>query len=556
MRADAVHSTSVALEFAVHAEANEVPKVVAFEPRWVHVAYEGKWRGYRTGEFTFTPSDLRQMVANLRTSPQYRPNSLGVTKEQILGGQYGVIRFDFRHLSEMPPAEVPIGHQVAFGWVLEAEVRTANEPGDASGVRAKSEKAEFWVFGYFGNKAADMINNHEIKWLSITAYPNSTDKVTAANVGWWVSSIALTPAPFLEGLTALPFQAEHDVRMEQQAVEAEREAHKSKITDRPNTESVGTKNNERPSADDNGSKNVDRKNEGKMFKFAKKTMEMLGMKPDNEDMAEMSVAVDKMCMEHDGMAKKLADMTAKCAEYEKQFGALKKTCGDANMADGQIVVMLAEAMSAKARFEAEAPRFKIVLDASIESEKLNAKADIDRVMAEKQIAPEMRDAVESFRVGGISDDKLATPEALAVRLEARKVYLSKYPNTGEAAILGDILGGKGNTHIDTGVQASAQNNTQTQAGVGFGTPSRPGTQGSKQPKTIMLSDENRVNRPINLHDFKEPGAEFNAIMCAVTVLKALHPTKYSKAQFGSVAWDELNQEAYQVVLAAEKVGAV
>lgn len=283
------------------------------------------------------------------------------------------------------------------------------------------------------------------------------------------------------------------------------------------------------------------------MKFAKKTMEMLGLSPDNEDMAELSSAVDRMCMEHGSMAKQLADMTAKCAEYEKQYGALKKACGDESMAFGQIGVVIAEAMSAKARYEAEAPKFKLVLETSIASEKLDAKADIERVMAEGQIDAKYRDMVESFRLGNVPDEKLTTHEALAVRLEARKTFLAKYPRTGDAHILLDHLGnGKGGTHIDAG----------NQGGVGFGAPSRQGSQGKTQKKTIMLSDENRVERPINLHDYNAPGAEFNPITCAVTMLKSLYPTKYGKATGGTVAWDELNMEAYQVVCRFDQAGAL
>jgi hypothetical protein len=210
---DSAACFNVAFDVAfVHADAateQKPSKVVAFEPRWMHVAYEGTWRGYRTGEFTFTPDDLRQMVGNHRANPQYRPNTLSVTKEDIQRGQYGVFRIDWRHLSEAPPAEVPIELQKARGWVLELEVRAPAAPGDVSGVRAQGNKAELWAYGYFTEEAASMINNHEVKWLSITAYPNALDKVTGGNIGWWVSSIALTPSPFLQGLTALPFQAEH-----------------------------------------------------------------------------------------------------------------------------------------------------------------------------------------------------------------------------------------------------------------------------------------------------------------------------------------------------------
>lgn len=521
----------------VHAEAaGAASKVVAFEPRWMHVAYEGVWRGYRTGEFTFTPSDLRQMVSNHRANPQYRPNALAVTKDDVQKGQYGVFRIDWRHLSEMPPAEVPIEHQKARGWVLELEVRTPTEPGDASKLTARSDKAELWAYGYFTAEAADMINNHEVKWLSITAYPNAVDKVTAQNMGWWVSSIALTPAPFLEGLTALPFQAEHDVQAELSA--------KTNKNERLNN------NNERPTVDNNNSKNADRKPEAKkrMLKLTKKTMEMLGLKPDNEDAAEMSSAVERLGMEHDAMKKDLAAMTAKCAEYEQQFGKLKKACGDESMAFGQIGVVIAEAMSAKARYENEAPKYKVVFDASIEAEKLNAKADIDRVMAEKQIDSSMRDMVEAFRLGGVPDSKLTTPEALAIRLEARKTYLAKYPHTGDAPVLLDILGGKGNTHIDA---------AGTQGGVGFGAPSRQG-QGGQAKKKILLTDESRRQVEIDLRSFAAPNAEFDPIQCAVTALQSLFPTKYGKVtpNTSAVAWSELNQHAYAIVMDAHNAGAI
>lgn len=543
---DSAACFNVAFDVAfVHADAateQKPSKVVAFEPRWMHVAYEGTWRGYRTGEFTFTPDDLRQMVGNHRANPQYRPNTLSVTKEDIQRGQYGVFRIDWRHLSEAPPAEVPIELQKARGWVLELEVRAPAAPGDVSGVRAQGNKAELWAYGYFTEEAASMINNHEVKWLSITAYPNALDKVTGGNIGWWVSSIALTPSPFLQGLTALPFQAEHPAPTATTGKTNTTEPPKPEPTAPADAKPVETK------ISDNGSNNAAARKEDKMFKLAKKTMEMLGLKPDNEDPAELSSAIDRMCMEHGAMSKQLADMTAEVGEYKKQFGALKKACGDENMAFGQIGVVIAEAMSAKARYEQEAPKIKILLETSIASEKLDAKADIERVMAEGQIDAKYRDMVESFRLGNVPDDKLTTPEALAVRLEARKTFLAKYPQTGDAHVLLDHFGGKAGSHIDAG----------TQGGVGFGAASRHGGNQGGQRKKIMLTDENRQQREIDLRSFAPPNAEFDPIQCAVTALQVLFPTKYGKAtpNTSSTVWAELNQQAYAIVMDAHNAGAI
>lgn len=521
----------VGLQLAVAPSDVAEPKVEPFKPRWVHVAYEGNWKGYRTGEFTFTPDTLREMVGNLRKSPQYKPNSATVTAEEIRSGEYGVVRFDWRHLSEMNPAEVLMDNQIAMGWVLEAEVRMPNQAGDASGLKASSDKAELWAFGYFTPKAAEMINNHEVKWLSITAYPNSKDKVSAQNIGWYMSSIALTPQPFLDDLTALPFQAEN----QSGATEATQE---------------GTK---------------------QMFakKVTKACLEFLGISEDADD-GMMQHALETMMANHKAMK-------AKCDAYEGQFGALKKTCGiDASndqvgavLADQfsavkkvvggenlqlvQLGVAIAEWKTKAADYDREKPQYKIMLETGVADEKQSAEADIDRVLAEKNWGAEMRDVVACYRKGTVTDEQLTSPEALQKRQQHRKAFLEKWPPTGAASVLLDYgLNGRNGTHVEVGTGAGASGTT-TANGVGIQN-GRHSTQTTK--RTIMLTDENRQQKEVDLRSFAEPGKDFDPIQCAVTALRVNHPTKYGKVTFGSEAYNALFMEANDLVRAAHTAGAI
>jgi hypothetical protein len=543
-------------DFAATLEAT-TKEVVAFEPRWVHVAYEGAWQGYKTGAFTFTPADLGQMVGNLRAMERFKPNCLTATKDECERHRWGVVLFDWRHLSEMDPRTVEIDNQRSFGWVLDAEVRTPFAAGDISGLKSNSDKAELWAYAYFTVEAADRINKHEVKWLSITANPNGRDKRTGQTIGWVMSSIALTNQPFLEGLTALPFQMEDDGARDGAA--------KGKVS----------------------------------MKLSKACMEWLELK-NTDDAVEMSTAVERAYMSSEGMKTKHSDlqskldklakkceeqetlcktMEAKCAEYEKQFGALKKVASDLPAEGFGIVLaeqlvglkkvvgaesdslakvglVMADYRTAADRFQQERPKYDALLKTSAETEITAAKTDVDRVMAEKNWGEDMRPMVENYRKGAFSDTVLMSTdngvtkvslEALEGRKVTREAFIKQFPPTGTANVTHNFVGMHAHTPFGT-IAASGAGGLNGGDGVGFGARSGFGTQAQGGP--IKLEAESGGTMEVNLSHY--PGFPLQQ---AQTALRAAQPTRWKDCYDASHGnWIAFNREATRLLEACVAAG--
>src|SRR5688500_16803257 len=78
-------------------------------PRWIQIAYEGRFEGHRAGAFEFDRQAFEDIVRNFRAHPAYKkgPDGKGCAR---------VIAYDFHHASESDPAAVAVHGAPAQAW--------------------------------------------------------------------------------------------------------------------------------------------------------------------------------------------------------------------------------------------------------------------------------------------------------------------------------------------------------------------------------------------------------------------------------------------------------
>lgn len=130
---------------------------------WVHVAFEGEWKGHRSGAFEFTEDTFRQIVANFERSPNPVP-------------------MDYEHSIEYAT------HAPASGWVQKLEVRKDDDG-----------RAHLWAFCELTDKAADHVRAGEYRFCSGVFDFGATDLVTGEEIGCAMDSLALVNSPFIRG---------------------------------------------------------------------------------------------------------------------------------------------------------------------------------------------------------------------------------------------------------------------------------------------------------------------------------------------------------------------
>lgn len=180
----AMQVPSLALDAATAAPATTEADTAV----WVQVATEGTYKGHSRGEFTLDAKVFGQLCQNLRNHPSYKrgPDGFGCSD---------VIPYDWRHASEQPVAAGgadPLATQAAYGWVRDLEMR-----------RGADGKLQLWALSRFLPDAKEAIRAGRVKWTSIAIWPNATDPVKGSDIGWYMSSVALTNDPFVQGMAAI-----------------------------------------------------------------------------------------------------------------------------------------------------------------------------------------------------------------------------------------------------------------------------------------------------------------------------------------------------------------
>lgn len=172
--------------------ASDGIQTAAGEAHWIQVAREGNYKGHASGEFTLDAGVFAQIVNNFRRHPSYHLGPNGY-------GDAFVIPFDWRHISEKAPetgGAAAIVTQAAQGWSLDLESRLGSDG-----------KLGLWALAVMLDPAKTLIRDKKILWTSVAIWPNSPDPVTGANVGWYLSSIALTNDPFIQGMVPIAADA-------------------------------------------------------------------------------------------------------------------------------------------------------------------------------------------------------------------------------------------------------------------------------------------------------------------------------------------------------------
>lgn len=160
------------------------------EAVWIQVAREGTYKGHASGaEFTLDAAVFAQVIANFRNHPSYAANDGGIGTEDV-------IAFDFHHESEMKGtnASATVGAP-AQAWALDLEVRQG------------PEGLELWALTRYLEPARTYVREGRYKWTSVALWPHAKDPVTAANIGWYLSSIAFTNDPFIQGMQPIAASA-------------------------------------------------------------------------------------------------------------------------------------------------------------------------------------------------------------------------------------------------------------------------------------------------------------------------------------------------------------
>lgn len=127
----------------------------------VRIAVIGKWEGHINGIFEMDNKTLENIVS-------------------CFNNQNIDIVCDYEHQT----ITTTEGSAPASGWVKSLLI----------------ENDSLYAFVEWTEKAKELINNKEYKYVSPVFQPNTIDRITGNNIGWTLHSLALTNRPFLEEL--------------------------------------------------------------------------------------------------------------------------------------------------------------------------------------------------------------------------------------------------------------------------------------------------------------------------------------------------------------------
>jgi hypothetical protein len=342
---------------------------------WVNTGYEGNWRGHSEGPFSWTKADLEAMVESFRASPKYRPGAPRASADDIKAGKFDHLMYDWRHAYEMrAPGDVPMAEQVARGYALEMEVRPGKDP------KTGAPRWELWAFSRFLGEAAQFIRQKAVKWVSMVAHKNAPEQVSGERRRWWISTIALTPTPFMEGLHPILLEYHPEEQQTQPAPDAGNQPRPPAATTKGPIIMKGIR------------------------KFLLERQIIAATTPEDAE-ADMVIALEQRLREGDAARRDLPLV----------LGALGAP--DATAAGRRI----ADLLKAEADHKADGPKLEEYRKGQIAYEQELAAYDVQRVALEYGIAEQGLGALKLARGCHLP------PEKLEERAAARKVFLENYP---------------------------------------------------------------------------------------------------------------------------------
>ncbi len=164
------------------------------KPVWIQVARAGEFRGHAT-PFRFTQAVFDELIRNFRRHPSFRAGPDGV-------GCADVIAFDFHHASEKPAAELARFGAPAQAWAQDLAARVA-----ATDLVKNEPELQLMALTRYLPLARQYVRDGSYKWTSVAVWPDTSDPVTNERLGWYLSSIAFTNDPFIQGMVPIAASA-------------------------------------------------------------------------------------------------------------------------------------------------------------------------------------------------------------------------------------------------------------------------------------------------------------------------------------------------------------
>lgn len=163
------------------------------QPIWIQIAKPGKFRGHSAGHFEMNAAVFAQIIANFNA----RANKL--------------IPVDFEHASEQHAAEGTIPHSgaPAQGWITQLEQRA---------------DGNLWGLVEWLPLAKKYIKSKQYRYLSPAIVFGAKDRVSGKPIGAYLSSVALTNNPFLDGMQPVAAKNKPSVSVDTQVFTAMRDA--------------------------------------------------------------------------------------------------------------------------------------------------------------------------------------------------------------------------------------------------------------------------------------------------------------------------------------------
>ncbi len=152
---------------------------------WVQIAAEGIYNGHPTGPFELNLEVFTKIVENFRLHPSFELDAATGL------GKSDVIAFDFSHASEEPAAMVAVVGAPAQSWAIDLEVRKGEQ-----GV-------QLWALTRWLEPARSYVQQDKYQWTSVAIWPEAVHPVSGEDIGWYMSSIAFTNDPFIQGMTPI-----------------------------------------------------------------------------------------------------------------------------------------------------------------------------------------------------------------------------------------------------------------------------------------------------------------------------------------------------------------
>lgn len=174
-------------------DATQVPEGDDKALIWLQVAQEGLYKGHAAGEFQMDAVMYGEIIRNLHAHPSFKAGPDGK-------GSARVFPFDWRHASEQSPMTPgAMQAQVAESWGYDLETRTSPEG-----------KLQLWALVELLEPARSLIRAGKIAWTSVVIWPNCIHPVSGENIGWYLSSVAFTNDPFVQGMAPIAASRYYD----------------------------------------------------------------------------------------------------------------------------------------------------------------------------------------------------------------------------------------------------------------------------------------------------------------------------------------------------------